>query len=324
MTRSARIAMALATSLLSILIAPPVAAAEGGPDQPAPLALRGLDPVSLVAGHEVAGSAAISRTRDGLRYQFETEGHRDQFDAQPGRFAAQGTKCAVMPEVPARPDLFLVHDGKVYLFGSPRCRDRFRADPASFTAPRRKVAVLIFDGVDLLDVAGPIEVFSHAGGFEVFTVAATAQPVRSASETTLTPRYTLADSPRAAVVVIPGGTLRAPLADPATAEWVKRASGESEVTLSVCTGALLLARSGLLDGLEATTHHQSIAALREAAPRATVREGRRFVDNGRIITSGGVSSGIDAALHVVARLRGAGPATDTARLIEYTPTPAAP
>lgn len=116
--------------------------------------------------------------------------------------------------------------------------------------------------------------------------------------------YTLEDCPKADVLMAPGGSTRIPLADPAVVEWVKEKSGEAEVVVSVCTGAPLLAKDGLLDGLDATTHKASIEALREAAPKAKVKEGLRFADNGKVVTSAGVSAGIDASLHVVERLLG--------------------
>ena len=308
--------------VLGLITSPMPAGADDPAPEPPSIALRGLDPVALVDGHETAGGDGVEATHGKFRYRFATAEHKTRFDAEPGRYAVQGDRCAVMPKVPASPDIFLVHGGKIFLFGTPCCRARFAADPAAFLRPvaSRKVAIFVFDGVELLDFAGPGEVFSGAGegrAFDVFTVAASSAPVKSQGFVTVTPQYTLADCPKADILVLPGGSMRIPLADPAVTEWIRRASGEAEVTLSVCTGAFLLAGAGQLDGLEATTHHQSLAALGRAAPRAVIRAGRRFVDNGRIVTSAGVSAGIDASLHVVDRLLGHEAAQAAALLMEY-------
>ena len=100
-------------------------------------------------------------------------------------------------------------------------------------------------------------------------------------------------------------------------DWIKARSQEAELVLSVCTGALLLAKAGLLDGLEATTHHGAIDLLRETAPKTTIHSDRRFVDNGRVVSSAGIAAGIDMSLHVVARLLGREGAEKTARQMEY-------
>lgn len=99
--------------------------------------------------------------------------------------------------------------------------------------------------------------------------------------------------------------------------WLRKAAAQAEVVMSVCNGALVLADAGLLEGLEATTHHGSIETLKRMAPRTTVHADRRFVDNGKIVTAAGVSAGIDASLHVVSRLLGGEAAQRTARYMEY-------
>lgn len=300
----------------------PVDLARG--DAP-PVVLRGLDPVSLLEGGEKRGEAGFSSTKGPFRYLFASAEHKARFDADPGRFAVQGDRCTVMPKVPANPDLFVVHEGRIFLFGSPRCVASFRADPSAFSKPSKNVAILVYDGMELLDFAGPAEVFAVAGGgraFEVFAVAASPAPVKSLGFG-LSPHYTLGDCPKVDVLVIPGGSTRIPQADPAVIGWIKAKSGEAEVTVSVCTGALLLARAGLLDGLDATTHRASIDALREAAPRTRVKEGVRYVDNGKVVTSAGVSAGIDASLHVVRRLLGPEGADGAAESMEYRGEPGA-
>lgn len=192
--------------------------------------------------------------------------------------------------------------------------------PARDPAAPRKVAILLYPGVELLDFSGPGEVFSaagHDGAFEVFTVAPSAGTILSQRFVTITPRYTIADAPRPDILVIPGGAAGRVLQDPAAMAWVRSAAGDAEVILSVCNGALVLAKAGLLEGREATTHHGSLEELKRISPTTKVRSDRRFVDTGRIVTSAGVSAGIDGAMHVVERLLGREAARATARYMEY-------
>ena len=188
----------------------------------------------------------------------------------------------------------------------------------------RKVAVFIFDEVEVLDFCGPFEVFSVTGRrdglnpFDVYTVAAERKPVAARNGLSINPSYGFADCPPPDILVIPGGFGTRPLMDDApTLEWIKLHSRRAELLLSVCTGSLLLATSGLLDGLSATTHHEALATLMKNAPRTTVEPDKRFVDNGNVITAAGISAGIDASLHVVARLLGREQASETARYMEY-------
>ena len=185
---------------------------------------------------------------------------------------------------------------------------------------KRNVAILIHEGVELLDFAGPGEVFVAAGrngAFNVYTVAASPDQIVSQGFVTIKPEYTLANCPTPDIVILPGGRTDVPLNNGEVIEWIKKTSRNAEVMMSVCTGAFLLAKAGLLDGLEATTHWGSIESLKQSAPRATVRENRRFVDNGKVVTAAGVSAGIDASLHVVDRLLGREAAGKTARYMEY-------
>lgn len=186
--------------------------------------------------------------------------------------------------------------------------------------PRRNVAVFVHEGVELLDFAGPGEVFAAAGSrqaFKVYTVAATKAPIKAQEFLTITPEFSLDDCPKPDIIVLPGGLTRVPLRDPKVIEWVQKASVDAEVTMSVCTGAFLLAKAGLLDGKEATTHWGSIEQLKTAAPGIKVRADKRVVDNGKVVTTAGVSAGIDGSLHVVKRLLGEQAAKDTARYMEY-------
>ncbi len=190
--------------------------------------------------------------------------------------------------------------------------------------PARRVVVLVFDDAEVLDVAGPYEVFSVAGRrhglepFQVSLVAERAGPVTLRNGFVVVPHATTAETSAAELVVIPGGFgTRREVNNPALIDWIRQVTREAELVLSVCTGALLLGKAGLLEGLSATTHHDSYPLLRTVAPRTRVLEGERFVDAGRIITSAGVSAGIDMALHVVERLLGTELAEEAAHYMEY-------
>ena len=188
----------------------------------------------------------------------------------------------------------------------------------------RNVAILIFDEVEVLDFCGPFEVFSVAGRrggpepFNVYTVAEKAGPVLARNNLSVNPAHTLADCPRPDVLLVPGGYgTRREMHNEALTGWIRRRAAEVELLLSVCTGALLLAKAGLLEGLSATTHHGAFGLLREAAPGAAVLESERVVDNGKVILSAGISAGIDMSLYAVGRLLGEEQAGETARYMEY-------
>jgi len=198
----------------------------------------------------------------------------------------------------------------------------------------RTVAVVLYNGVELLDFAGPSEVFAAAGrqaaeasggppAFRVITVARTKEPVLSQQFLRVTPEYSIDDAPAADVLVIPGGNSGAVQRDPKMMAWLAGAARRSEVTLTVCTGIFTLLPAGLLDGKEVTTWYGALDDLRREATRSTVQSGRRFVDNGQIVTTAGVSAGIDGALHTVARLLGRDIAGRTAQYMEYHWTPEA-
>jgi transcriptional regulator GlxA family with amidase domain len=192
----------------------------------------------------------------------------------------------------------------------------------------RQVAIAIFDEVEVLDFAGPFEVFGVCGRrsgpvpFEVYTIAEGPRPVIARNGLSVNPMRVFDDaSARADIVLVPGGFgTRREMRNPAMLQWVRRAAADAELVLSVCTGALILGSAGLLDGLEATTHFGAYDELQAAAPSCVVRRDMRYVDSGRIITSAGVSAGIDMSLHVVARLLGDDAARETARYMEYEGT----
>jgi transcriptional regulator GlxA family with amidase domain len=190
------------------------------------------------------------------------------------------------------------------------------------------VGILIFDDVEVLDFCGPFEVFSSARAadaaeatalFRVFTVAERADVVRCRGNLLVQPHFTIADHPPIDLLVVPGGWgTRREARNAALLDWIAAQDQGSTLTLSVCTGAFLLAARGLLDGKPATTHWASLDRLAEGYPAIEVRRDVRFVDAGHVVTSAGVSAGIDMALHVVERLRGPAVAAATARNMEYT------
>jgi putative intracellular protease/amidase len=179
-----------------------------------------------------------------------------------------------------------------------------------------RVAVLVFDGAEIIDFSGPWEVFG-AAGFDVYAVGATKQPVTTEMGMTVVPRYTFADAPAPTVLVVPGGGVTAARRDPATLRYLVETSRRAKQTLSVCNGAFLLASAGMLDGLAATTTYGLLADLRAEFPKVNVVSDRRYADNGAIVTAAGLSAGIDGALHVVEKLRGRGAAQSAALEIEY-------
>ncbi len=189
---------------------------------------------------------------------------------------------------------------------------------------KKNVAILLFDEVEVLDFAGPFEVFAvtdellNHEAFHTFTLALKPGTVRARNGLKIVPDFTLENCPSPHLIIIPGGAGTRPLLHmPALHEWLRVKSRTAEIVMSVCTGALILGRAGLLEGLRATTHHENFAELRAAAPNAEVVESERFVDNGKILTAAGISAGIDCSLHVVARLFGEATAARTADYMEY-------
>lgn len=182
---------------------------------------------------------------------------------------------------------------------------------------KRNVAIFVHNGVEVLDFAGPSEVFASTEGFNVYTVSLTTEPIISQGFIKIIPAYSLSDCPKPDIVVLPGGQTGPFLENKPLIDWIKTCAQHAEIMLSVCTGAGLLAKAGLLDGKQATTFHNYIDPLQKATPNARILRNTRFVDNGQIITTAGVSAGIDGALHVVAKLKGLAVATQTAHYMEY-------
>jgi transcriptional regulator GlxA family with amidase domain len=199
------------------------------------------------------------------------------------------------------------------------------------SAPRQKVGILVFDDVEVLDFAGPFEVFSRtrtaAGAdsrrsddsapFETFTVARTRDTVTAIGGLQVLPHYGWSDAPPIDILVVPGGSgTRALLHDEEMLSWIRETAGRSREVTSVCTGALLLAQAGLLRGRSATTHWAACDLLASLDPTIQVRRETRVVHDG-VFTSAGVSAGIDMAFTVVEQLCGHAVAVETAHYIEY-------
>jgi transcriptional regulator GlxA family with amidase domain len=186
------------------------------------------------------------------------------------------------------------------------------------------LAILIFDDVEVLDFCGPFEVFSVTDeindsiALNVFTVADRKPPILTRNGLSVNPDFALEECPAPHILLVPGGQgTRRVMKNESLLAWLKGQYAKLELLLSVCTGSLILAKAGLLDGLVATTHHQVIDLLKETAPRAVIDPSKRFIDNGKIIVSAGVSAGIDKSLHVVDRLFGEDIAKKTATYMEY-------
>jgi putative intracellular protease/amidase/YHS domain-containing protein len=197
-------------------------------------------------------------------------------------------------------------------------------DPAPALRPPAQgsipVAVLVSRGAVVIDFCGPWEVFNNVGlpqqsqpAFRLFTVAESSAPVEASGGLRVVPEFTFVNAPLPKVVVIPAQHG----AGAAALEWIRRVSATTDLTMSVCTGAFVLARSGLLHGRPATTHHTAYSSLAMQFPDIQVRRGARFVESGNLATAGGLSSGIDLSLRVVERYFGREVARQTADYMEY-------
>ena len=193
---------------------------------------------------------------------------------------------------------------------------------------RLHVGILVFPDVEVLDFAGPFEVFSVASRiaereigiaspFQVALVGAASGVIPARHGLGIVPHHSFADAPGLDLLVVAGGIVTQPLGDAATLDWVRAQHERAALTASVCTGAFVLAKAGLLGELAVTTHWDDIAELRRDYPALTVRENVPYVDNGRIVTSAGISAGIGMSLHLVARILGEPMALATARRMEY-------
>lgn len=190
------------------------------------------------------------------------------------------------------------------------------------------VGILVFDHVEILDFSGPYEVFSTASrvhtrlsgmpiSFRCFLVADEMRPVRARGGLQVLPDCVLPPPADIDVLIVPGGDISNVIRNSGVIGWIQRCSREVALTASVCTGAFLLAEAGLLNGLKATTHWEDLAELQKRFPEVNVRPDLAWVDCDKVVTSGGISAGIDMSLHLVERLADTALAHATARQMEY-------
>ena len=194
---------------------------------------------------------------------------------------------------------------------------------------RKRVGIVLFEDVEVLDFCGPFEVFSatrmneekrreEPSPFEVLLIAENPSPITATGGMKVLPHYTFDSCPRLDLLVCPGGWgTRKELKNPIMLEWLRARATRVETLAAVCTGSMLLGFAGLLDGLHATTHWRSLDWMRESFPSVIVDYGKHFVQDGRVLTSAGISAGIDMSLKVVANYFGEEIARATARHMEY-------
>lgn len=186
------------------------------------------------------------------------------------------------------------------------------------------VGIFLFNDVELLDFAGPYEVFSVTSElkdynlFKVFTVTQNGQDIKSVNGLRILPDFSFENHPDIDILIIPGGVgTKSEMLKEDVLEWIKRNHSNSKITMSVCSGARLLGKLGLLDDLKCTTHHEVIEHLEEIAPKTIICRDKRFIDNGKILTSAGISAGIDLSLYIVEKLYGVDVANKTRIYMEY-------
>jgi putative intracellular protease/amidase/YHS domain-containing protein len=233
----------------------------------------------------------------------------------------QGTSCLLIAATLSLADVAL---GGEITPGSPAPA----AGAAKLVAPatgRIPVAFVLTDGAVMIDFAGPWEVFQDVNlpsrgatmgdqaPFDLYTVSDSRKPIRASGGMRIVPDYTFADAPRPKVIVVPaqGGET------PKMLEWIRKSAAQADVVMSVCTGAFVLADTGLLAGKAATTHHSSFKPFSMKYPDIRLQRGARFVEAGNLASAGGLSSGIDLALRVVERYFGRPAAANTAYQMEY-------
>lgn len=210
--------------------------------------------------------------------------------------------------------------------GAKPVRDGRLTDPLTVPGSGEiKVAFLLSADAELVDIAGPWGVFDYVivgedgrKPFQLYTVAASTEPVKVSGSMTLVPNHSFADAPRPDVVVVPA--LDIEKVSPAALDWLRSMQKDATLTMSVCNGSHVLAHAGLLDGKRAAAHHGSIGIMRALYPKVTVMRGLRYIEEGKLATSGGLTSGIDLALRVVERYFGRDVARQTARQLEYQGT----
>ena len=191
------------------------------------------------------------------------------------------------------------------------------------------IGIYIFDNVEVLDFAGPYEVFTTAARmharsheseqplFRVVTIGPSSDTVQARAGLKLDPDFTIEEHPKLDCLIVPGGVVTAELHRPQLIAWLNQQMQQVPITASVCTGAFLLAQTGRLDGLEVITHWEDISDLRAAFPMVQIKEGVRWTDNGAVVTSAGISAGIDMSLHLVERMADRALALRTAKQMDF-------
>ncbi|MDB6073973.1 MAG: thiamine biosynthesis protein ThiJ [Verrucomicrobiaceae bacterium] len=191
------------------------------------------------------------------------------------------------------------------------------------------VGIFIFDDIEVLDLGGPFEVFSVAcrvkarlepgspPPFKVFTVGQTTEMIHARGGLLVTPQFSFANHPAIDLLIIPGGVVAAELEKQPVIRWINEVAAQATIVASVCTGSFLLAKAGLLDGKRATTHWSDIEEMRSIFPNVQVGDNVRWVEQGNLITSGGISAGIDMSLHLVAKSESDALAVATAKQMDY-------
>lgn len=186
------------------------------------------------------------------------------------------------------------------------------------------VGIFLFNEVEVLDFAGPFEVFSvtevnEEKTFTVYTVSENGEMITARNGLKVQPDYSIENLPPVDILIIPGGlgAREYEIKNEIVIKWIRQQMKEVKLMTSVCTGALLLAKAGLLEGLKATTHWASIEKFKNEFKNVEVIENVKFVDEGHIITSAGISAGINMAFHIVKNLLGMHVAEDTAKRMEY-------
>ncbi len=198
------------------------------------------------------------------------------------------------------------------------------AQTANFVGPNQKqlnVAIFVFPGVQIIDFAGPFEVFMQART-KVYTVGEKPDPIKTAGGLTIAPEYTFDRAPKPDILVLPGGDAALKeMLNPVVMKWIVETAKQTPQVLTVCSGAFLAAKGGLLDGQSATTFYGMLHDLQQLAPTAKVVWDKKYVDSGKIVTTAGLSSGIEGSLYVISKLLGMGHAQSVALNMEYNWNP---
>jgi len=185
--------------------------------------------------------------------------------------------------------------------------------------------IFLFDDVELLDFAGPYEVFSAAGDlnegnslFEVFTITGDGNGIRTINGLRVVPDYSFINHPRIDILIVPGGIgTKAEMEKENVLVWLLQNYIISKYTLSICSGARLLAKLGLLDNIEAVTHHEVVSDIREISPSAVISNDKRYIDSGKLLTSAGITAGMDLSFYMLEKLCGEEVKNDVMAYMEY-------